>query len=216
MHHFGSSPNSVDVKRRRVWWRTEASVETGDVWLVLFHHTLIAEIFTSVGQEKKWSTSLVTHEDRPWSSTEVLQDEREHLQLMRCWEHWRHVWESIDPVLTLTDPQTKSHQNIEDHRLQYKDTKSCDHERHQVHHRVWGQQHCKDLLSWISAASHLAAELIRTGAQSIVAGAFINAIWNTGRRSERTFHDQGNISPERLRGRSLRIVVQSASWWRCS
>lgn len=47
------------------------------------------------------------------SSAEVLQDEREHFQLMRRWEDWQD-----DPALTLTDPQTKSQQSIEDHCLQ--------------------------------------------------------------------------------------------------
>lgn len=123
----------------------------------------------------------------------------EHFQLLRHGEDWPHVWESTDPELTLTDPQMKSHQNIEGHRLQEEDTKSRDHERHQVHHRVWGQQHCKDLLCWRSAASHSAAELIRTGLQSVVA-VVITAIWNTGRKSEGTFHKWGNISAERLGG----------------
>lgn len=128
----------------------------------------------------------MTHDCHPaeaqlWSSIEVLQDKTQHLQLMRYWEHWRHVGESTVPVLTLTDTQTKSHQDIEDHCLQEEHTKSCDHQRHQVHHRVWGQQHCKNLVPWRSAASHLqAVELIRTGLQSVVAvnrSFFI--IWNT-------------------------------------
>lgn len=124
-----------------------------------------------ISSKRRNYTSCMTRDRQTqlWGSADVLQDKAEHFQLMRHREHWWHVGLglSTDLLLTLTDTQTKSHQDIEDHCLQEEHTKSCDHQRHHVHQRVCGQQHWKDWLSWRRVAAHLEqSELYEPGCRA--------------------------------------------------